>query len=160
MTEAIVALAIAAATLMGQPPGVFCRLVGEESNWDEKAVSPSGAVGLSQIMQEPWRWHPEDPFDPAANLGKGAWILAWNHNYRLERGVTGREAMMQAVASYNLGHGKVNKLLRKHGDGWLEALPERVRQYVETVVGDYGLVDEAAKGAATEEIAETGRRNG
>ena len=34
------------------------------------------------------------------------------------------------------------------------------RQYVEAVVGDYGLVDEAAEGAAAEEIAETGRTNG
>lgn len=139
MASDLVTLAVAAATFMGLDPDMFCRLVQAESDWQVDALSPSGCVGLCQINMEAWKleWV-EEPLDPAWNLGKGAKILAWNLNYRLGRGVTGDEALRQAVASYNLGHGAVNKLLRKHGDKWMDALDEPVRKYVEKIVGEGG----------------------
>lgn len=137
----LMAMTREAAVGMALPPDLYCRLVQAESDWDVLARN-GNCYGLAQINRDAWEWWPEDPYDPKTNLGKGAWILAFNVNYRLERGDVGREAMLRAVASYTLGHAAVNRLIRKHGDGWRDALSPEVARYVRDVVGDYGLPKE------------------
>lgn len=125
-------LALAAALALDLDGAVFCRLVGAESDWDVRAATAS-SVGLAQINQAAWDWWPDDPFEPEANLAMGAWILRWNYAYRFDAD-TEQERWRQAVASYNLGHAAVNRLLAEYGDGWMDALEPQVRRYVDKVV--------------------------
>ena len=127
---ALVALAVGVAAQYGLDPGLFCRLVERESDWNPRAFTAS-SVGLAQINQKAWGWWPADPFEPYANLEKGALILRWNLAYRFEMGA---EQVPLAVASYTLGHGAVNQLLALHGDNWRDGLSEPVRAYVEAIV--------------------------
>ena len=125
-------LALAAALAIDLDGAMFCRLVEAESNWQIYAKTDS-SIGLAQINQSAWDWWPVDPFEPEANLAMGAWILRWNYAYRFDA-ENEQERWRQAVASYNLGHAAVNRLIAEYGDGWMDALSEPVRRYVENIV--------------------------
>ena len=121
----LLTLALLIAELHGLDGALFCRLIRAESDWDIYAETAS-SVGLAQINQSAWDWWPTDPYDPEANLTKGAEILRWNLDH------WGGDTE-KAVASYNLGHGRLERIIAEHGDGWREALPAEVRGYVEAV---------------------------
>jgi soluble lytic murein transglycosylase-like protein len=74
-----------------------------ESNWDSRAVSSKGAMGLMQIMpviaQE---YSVDDPFDPEKNLEAGMRHL----RNLLEH--YGNDSM-RALAAYNAGQGAVSR---------------------------------------------------
>ena len=125
-------LALAAALALDLDGAMYCRLVGEESDWQVRAATAS-SVGLAQINQAAWDWWPDDPYEPSANLAMGAYILRWNYAYRFDA-ENEQERWQQAVASYNLGHAAVNRLMAEHGDVWMAALSEPVRRYVEKIV--------------------------
>ena len=135
-------LALAAALAIDLDGAMFCRLVGAESDWQIYAKTDS-SVGLAQINQSAWDWWPDDPFEPEANLAMGAHILRWNYAYRFDA-ENEQERWRQAVASYNLGHTAVNRLIAEYGDGWMDALSEPVRRYVEKIVtGERARIGEA-----------------
>lgn len=73
--------AAAAATLdqaaleAGLPSALLEALVWQESRWHPNAVSPKGAIGLTQLMPTTARELGVDPRDPAANLHGGARYL-------------------------------------------------------------------------------------
>jgi soluble lytic murein transglycosylase-like protein len=78
-------------------------VVQVESNWDSRAVSSKGAMGLMQIMpvvaQE---YSVDDPFDPEKNLEAGMRHL----RNLLEH--YGNDSM-RALAAYNAGQGAVSR---------------------------------------------------
>jgi len=78
-------------------------VVQVESNWDSRAVSPKGAMGLMQIMpvvaQE---YSVSDPFDPEKNLEAGMRHL---RNLLEQYGYDS----MRALAAYNAGQGAVSR---------------------------------------------------
>jgi len=78
-------------------------IVQVESNWDSRAVSPKGAMGLMQIMpvvaQE---YSVSDPFDPEKNLEAGMRHL---RNLLEQYGYDS----MRALAAYNAGQGAVSR---------------------------------------------------
>lgn len=125
------------------PPGLFCRLIGRESDWNPRAVSPSGCLGLGQLNPDVYRL--ADYFDPKANLAMSARALAWNVDYwrRAAPDVPYTERMRRAVASYNLGYFSVKLLIAEHGDDWACALPVESLRYVELIVGERVLCDES-----------------
>ncbi len=84
-----------AARRHGVPEDLFARLVQQESNWNPRAQSPKGALGLAQLMPETARRLGADPLDPAENLNAGAKYLA--RQYR-EFG-----SWRLALAAYNAG---------------------------------------------------------
>lgn len=59
----------------GLSPALLEALVWEESRWNAKAISPKGAVGLSQLMPKTAEELGVDPTDPLANLRGGARYL-------------------------------------------------------------------------------------
>ena len=105
------AIAEEAALKKGVAPELFFGLIRTESAWDTKAVSRSGAEGLTQFMPATWEeWekrlkYPEDsnPMDPVTNLRFGAEYLSW----LLEREWT--SGWMDTLASYNAGGGRVRR---------------------------------------------------
>ena len=79
-------------------------LVKVESNYEPRAVSAKGAMGLMQLMPATARQYAvEDPFDPEQNLGAGLQHLRG----LLDRFGKGREAL--ALAAYNAGEGAVSR---------------------------------------------------
>ena len=94
-------MARAAARQHGVPEDLFLRLVQQESNWNPRARSHKGAMGLAQLMPATARYLRVDPNDPRENLEGGARYLA--EQYR-EFG-----SWRLALAAYNAGPQAVRK---------------------------------------------------
>ena len=78
-------------------------VVQVESNYEPKAVSPKGAMGLMQLMPEvAQEFAVSDPFDPEKNLEAGMRHL----RDLLDR--YGNDSM-RALAAYNAGEGAVSR---------------------------------------------------
>ena len=92
-----------------------------ESNFSERACSPSGAVGLMQIMPETAAWiayqlgeTPEEASgdiknlrDPETNIRYGTWYLA-----ELMEEFKGNDVL--ALAAYNAGRGNVHEWIKEN----------------------------------------------
>lgn len=83
------------------PEELFLRLVQQESNWNPRAKSHKGALGLAQLMPDTARALGVDPKDPYENLDGGARYLSQQYlkfkSWRL------------ALAAYNAGPQAVEK---------------------------------------------------
>lgn len=105
-----------------------------ESDWDPRAVSRSGAMGLMQIMPGTWEeWGVGDPFDPAANIACGVRYMLW----LLARPVINYD-LDKALAAYNWGIGRMTRLLEAHPADWREHLPQETRQYLDKINKEIG----------------------
>lgn len=92
-----------AAKAAGIEPRLLRAVVTVESGQDARAVSPKGAMGLSQLMPATAkRYGVADPFDPAQNLQGGARYLR-----DLLKMFNGRLDL--TLAGYNAGEGSVIK---------------------------------------------------
>ena len=83
------------------PENLFVRLVQQESNWNPRAKSHKGAIGLAQLMPGTAQYLRVNPHDPLQNLDGGARYLA--EQYRKFR------SWRLALAAYNAGPGAVEK---------------------------------------------------
>jgi len=90
-----------AATNAGLDPRLLAAMVWQESGFRPDAVSPSGAIGLAQLMPGTADGLAVDPWDPVQNLDGGARYLAW----------TIREfgSVELGLAAYNAGPGRVRE---------------------------------------------------
>jgi soluble lytic murein transglycosylase-like protein len=106
-------------------PSVDWRLwkaqVKAESAFKAGAVSPVGAMGLSQIMPATFKEIAErsgikgQPFDPETNLMSGAWYMARQRAiFKAPRPDFERHNL--ALAAYNAGAGNVIKAQRLAGN--------------------------------------------
>jgi soluble lytic murein transglycosylase len=129
----------------GVPGPLLHALVREESALDPGAVSPAGAVGLTQLMPSTARavagrlrlGRPgrADLTDPSLNLRIGARYLS-----ELLRRYDGSAAL--ALAAYNAGMGSVGRWLEDRPDlsldEFVEEIPyEETRGYVKRVLRSY-----------------------
>jgi soluble lytic murein transglycosylase-like protein len=121
--EEICATLLAAADANGLPPLFFLRLIWQESRFDQRAVSPAGALGVAQFMPDVAAERGlVYPFDPLAALWASAFFL--RDHYRTF-GNLGLAAM-----AYNAGARRVTDWLARRGK-----LPEETRKYVTIVTG-------------------------
>ncbi|MGH7462161.1 MAG: lytic transglycosylase domain-containing protein [Longimicrobiales bacterium] len=100
-----------AAVANGIAPQTAFGLVRAESGFRSRAISPVGAVGLTQIMPATARWlkpgtSRSDLMDPSFNLHMGFRYLR-----QLIDDYEGNERL--ALTAFNRGPGTVNKLLRR-----------------------------------------------
>ncbi len=88
----------------GVNPKLAHALIKVESNYQPRAVSAKGAMGLMQLMPSTARQYAvQDPFDPTQNLSAGLQHL----RSLLDRFGKGRESL--ALAAYNAGEGAVSR---------------------------------------------------
>ncbi len=113
-------MAEAAARKYGIPVDLFNRLVQQESNWNPKAKSHAGAIGLAQLMPFTAKKLGVNPHDPRQNLEGGARYLKQQYN-------TFRSWRL-ALAAYNAGPGAVQKY---------NGIPpyKETRNYVKKILG-------------------------
>ena len=91
-------------------PLLIAATIRQETNFRSNATSPSGAVGLTQVV--PRYWQPSCPgnlYDDAINVGCGTFILA---KYNESAG-----SWKKALAYYNVGptNYESNRKMRKQG---------------------------------------------
>lgn len=92
-----------AASRWGVPGQLAHALVAVESNFNPRAISPKGAMGLTQLMPATARMYGvRDPFDEQQNLEAGMRHL----RYLLD--LFSRD-VYRALAAYNAGEGAVRK---------------------------------------------------
>ena len=134
----------------GIDPYLVLAVMREESRFNPKAVSRSGARGLMQIMPRTGkgiakrlavpRFRTSKLFQPELNIGMGSWYLShlitrFDGNYYL------------SLAGYNGGPNKIGRYIDNWYDGklnlvdvdeFVESIPGReTRLYVQKVMGSY-----------------------
>ncbi|HEX9052890.1 MAG TPA: transglycosylase SLT domain-containing protein [Anaeromyxobacter sp.] len=129
----------------GVPVDLVQALMREESALDPRAISPAGAVGLTQLMPATarqvarragiGRLQPAKLSDASVNIRLGSRYLG-----ELIRRFDGQVAL--AVAAYNAGPGAVSRWLEKRPgldlDEFVEEIPiEETRGYVKRVLRSY-----------------------
>ena len=111
---------------------LFERQIAQESGFLPdvvygRRVSSAGAEGIAQLMPQ---YYPNvQRTDPIAGLTAGAetmrhYLSAWGGDVR------------RALASYNAGLGRVQSLVRAHGENWEAGLPLETRHYLSAILGE------------------------
>ncbi|HWR97765.1 MAG TPA: transglycosylase SLT domain-containing protein [Candidatus Methanoperedens sp.] len=135
------------ATDHGVDPALVKAVIKAESNYDNRAISRKGALGLMQLMPETARLRNVDnPFNPSENIEGGVrhlkYLLSTFDDLRL------------VLAAYNAGENAVRKY------GGVPPFPE-TKNYVAAVLSHYGRYSglvaggPAAPGAAAAAAART-----
>lgn len=88
-----------AADHFGIPQQIFNSLIQTESSWNQSAISPKGAIGLTQLMPGTAAQIGVDAFDPAQNIAGGARYLS--DMFKQFGNWT------DALAAYNAGPGNI-----------------------------------------------------
>ena len=118
------ALILAAAQRHNVHPALVKSIVAAESNFDNGAISPRGAIGLMQLMPATAQQYGADPTDPEQNIDAGTRYL----RALIERYGKYRNWLSRVIAAYNAGPGVVD---RYQG---VPPFPE-TRNYVARVLG-------------------------
>lgn len=121
-TPTIGEVATASAKQNGIPAPLVLAVIQNESNGNNSAVSPVGALGFMQLMPETAQGLGVDARNPVQNIAGGAHMLA--------QLVKKYGDVPTALAAYNWGPGNVDK----YGMG---KLPPETRAYVQRVMTDY-----------------------
>jgi len=108
----------------------------QESKFKANACSYVGAQGIAQFMPSTWKW-----VKVKANLPQNALPTNPQHalkaqkyymNYLLGLSYINGD-IYKALASYNCGQGRLQRLLKNHGDNWYNYLPNENKTYLKRI---------------------------
>lgn len=86
-------------------PELLYSVIAAESNFDPRALSHKGAIGLMQLMPATAAELKVDPHDPAQNVKGGAAYL----RLLLDRYAGSKDQLIRAIAAYNAGPAAVDR---------------------------------------------------
>lgn len=125
-------------------PFLVAAIIKNESNFEYKAVSGVGAVGLMQIMPDTGRWIAEqmglegyrdsDLYKTRTNIRMGCWYIGeLEHEFQ--------HNMALVMIAYNAGRGQTKEWMQQNGWDYnfnsVEAIPyPDTREYVDKVLRD------------------------
>ncbi len=139
-----------AAMLHDIPPSWLWGAMRQESSYDPRALSRSGARGLIQIMPETGRFiadrrgadtfDPEVLWNPEINIDYGAWYFDYL------RGEVGGDRLMDILAAYNGGPGNLRRwrseLPTRDDDIFVSAIPnEETRNFTRWVYANVRMYE-------------------
>ena len=110
----------ATADSLGMDWHLIAAVVYHESRFHNEALSARGAVGLMQILSS--RYSQEYLLEPANNLRVGGRYLKRLQNMYAPVAANPTEALKFALAAYNLGEGKVWRLISQAQQAGEDAL--------------------------------------
>lgn len=122
-----VAIAQQAAVSAGIPATYFVNQINVESGFNPNAVSPSGAVGIAQMIPSTAAGVGANPYDPVSALNGAAKLMA---GYYKQYG-----DYAKALAAYNAGSGTVDYAIQAGGANWMSFLPAETRNYIFKIMG-------------------------
>ena len=131
-----------AAQKHGVPPALFTAQIRQESGFNPKARSKSGAIGIAQIMPATAKAWKVNPRDPKQALNAAARNMAGFIKTYKKQGLSETEAQKRALAAYNAGPKQVVYWLKTHPpkeiDVWIETLPwQETRNYLKNIMAFY-----------------------
>jgi len=129
----------AAAIKAGLPPAIVHSIARAESNYQQNAVSPKGAIGVMQLMPGTAAELNADPRDPMQNVEAGARYL----RDLLIKYENDPHQVSKAIAAYNAGPGAVDKY------NGVPPYRETV-QYVNRVLKEYEIEQQKKKPSTDE----------
>jgi soluble lytic murein transglycosylase-like protein len=86
-------------------PELLYSVIAAESNFNPKALSAKGAIGLMQLMPETAAELEVNPHDPAQNVQGGAQYL----RFLLNKYAGSKDQLVRAIAAYNAGPAAVDR---------------------------------------------------
>lgn len=86
-------------------PELLYSVIAAESNFNPKALSAKGAIGLMQLMPETAADLQVNPHDPAQNVQGGAQYL----RLLLNKYAGSKDQLVRAIAAYNAGPAAVDR---------------------------------------------------
>jgi soluble lytic murein transglycosylase-like protein len=106
-----------------------------ESQFKPTAVSPVGAMGLTQFMPATWKeWSVKtgmagdpDPFNPEHSIAAQSMYMKWLLAYLGDN-------IEHSLAAYNWGIGNVKKALKKRNGNWRASAPHETKNYVTMIL--------------------------
>ncbi len=152
------ALIQGAATQSGIDPGLFSRLIQQESGFHPSVVSKAGAVGLGQIMPSTaaaYGVQHDDLFDVQKNIELSARIFGDLAKKYQEFD----DATRFALAAYNAGEPKIDKAIQQVRQAGLSPsfqniaglLPKETQKYVPAIYGT-GMPVEMAQAMGVKDL--------
>jgi hypothetical protein len=122
-----VAIAQQAAVSAGIPATYFVNQINVESGFNPNAMSPSGAVGIAQMIPSTAAGIGANPYDPVSALNGAARLMA---GYYKQYG-----DYAKALAAYNAGSGTLNYAVQAGGANWMSYIPAETRNYIFKIMG-------------------------
>jgi transglycosylase-like protein with SLT domain len=127
LASTVQALVVQAAQQYGVDPNLALNVASVESNFNQAAVSPAGAIGVMQLM-------------PATAAGLG--VNPNNLQQNILGGVRYLAQLLgqfrdpaKALAAYNWGPGNVSNAMAQLGANWASALPNETLNYITRILG-------------------------
>ncbi len=124
-------LIASAAAHYGVDPILAIAQARAESNFDQAAVSPAGAIGVFQLMPATAAGLGVDPYNLEQNIDGGVRYLS-----QLLSQFGGD--VQKALAAYNWGPGNLAKAIAANGSDWLSHLPAETSKYIAQITGAIG----------------------
>lgn len=146
---------ISTAREYGVAPNLALAVARRESNFNQAAVSPAGAVGIMQLMPATARELGVDPYDLTQNIAGGVRYLA-----QLLRAYAGD--LERTLAAYNWGPGHLAEAVQRYGERWISYIPQETKNYLRDVLNLLGswLPPEGPAGTPTSSPAGSGEQEG